>query len=174
LLSVISAEQRWLSRLREMLLGTDDRGLRQLRPRTLNRSHLPPQCDWHLYYWAGRFVSVMRRQRRHELMSLLHSFLQTAQGTPSEHSGKPGKYSKYPVIYEHRRAFVFVFCVGPAITHRMYCSLPRLIVLTPLLVSPFQLQACSHQMTRETSISKRWNYGQEISHQFSLQLWLPW
>jgi hypothetical protein len=28
--------------------------------------------------------------------------------------------------------FVFVFCVGPAVTHRMYCSLPRLIVLTPL------------------------------------------
>jgi hypothetical protein len=24
--------------------------------------------------------------------------------------------------------FVFVFCVGPAVTHRMYCSLPRLIV----------------------------------------------
>jgi hypothetical protein len=28
--------------------------------------------------------------------------------------------------------FVFVFCVGPAITHRVYCSLPRLIVQTPL------------------------------------------
>jgi hypothetical protein len=29
-------------------------------------------------------------------------------------------------------SFFFVFCVGPAVTHRMYCSLPRLIVLTPL------------------------------------------
>jgi hypothetical protein len=28
--------------------------------------------------------------------------------------------------------FVFVFSVGPAVTHRMYCSLPRLIVLTQL------------------------------------------
>jgi hypothetical protein len=28
--------------------------------------------------------------------------------------------------------FVFVFRVGPAVTQRMYCSLPRLIVLTPL------------------------------------------
>jgi hypothetical protein len=28
--------------------------------------------------------------------------------------------------------FVIVFCVGPTVTHRMYCSLPRLIVLTPL------------------------------------------
>jgi hypothetical protein len=28
--------------------------------------------------------------------------------------------------------FVFVFSVGQAVTHRMYCSLPRLIVLTPL------------------------------------------
>jgi hypothetical protein len=28
--------------------------------------------------------------------------------------------------------FVFVFRVGPAVTHRIYCSLPRLIVLTTL------------------------------------------
>jgi hypothetical protein len=28
-------------------------------------------------------------------------------------------------------------CVGQEVTHRMYCSLPRLIVLTPLLVPPF-------------------------------------
>jgi hypothetical protein len=28
--------------------------------------------------------------------------------------------------------FVSVFCVGPAVTHRMYCSLPRLIVLNAL------------------------------------------
>jgi hypothetical protein len=47
--------------------------------------------------------------------------------------------------------FVFFFCVGPAVTHRMYCSLPRLIVLTPLfLVSPFHLQArCTSDDARE-------------------------
>jgi hypothetical protein len=28
--------------------------------------------------------------------------------------------------------FIIIFCVGPAVTHRMYCSLSRLIVLTPL------------------------------------------
>jgi hypothetical protein len=28
--------------------------------------------------------------------------------------------------------FVFVFCVGSAVTHRIYCSLLRLIVLTPV------------------------------------------
>jgi hypothetical protein len=37
--------------------------------------------------------------------------------------------------------FVFVFCVWPAVTHRMYCSLPRLILLIPLLVYSFHLQA---------------------------------
>jgi hypothetical protein len=35
------------------------------------------------------------------------------------------------------------FCVGLAVTHPMYCSLPRLIVLTPHSVSPFHLQARS-------------------------------
>jgi hypothetical protein len=39
---------------------------------------------------------------------------------------------------------------GPAVTHRMYCSLPRLIVLTPLLVFPFYLQArCTSDDTRD-------------------------
>jgi hypothetical protein len=33
---------------------------------------------------------------------------------------------------ERREHFAFVFCVWPAVTHRMYCSRLRLIVLTPL------------------------------------------
>jgi hypothetical protein len=39
-----------------------------------------------------------------------------------------------PNLYEVLcyQGFVFVFRVGLAATHRMYCSLPRLIVLTPL------------------------------------------
>jgi hypothetical protein len=53
---------------------------------------------------------------------------------------------KYQGSYEVRRCahgdqsctsaltlhLVFVLCVGPADTHRMYCSLPRLLVLIPL------------------------------------------
>jgi hypothetical protein len=43
------------------------------------------------------------------------------------------------IVYNHilyfnssSNVFVFVFRVGPAVTHRMYCSLPRHTVLTPL------------------------------------------
>jgi hypothetical protein len=38
--------------------------------------------------------------------------------------------------------FVFVFRV---VTHRMYCSLPRLILLKPALVSPFMSRGAPHQ-----------------------------
>jgi hypothetical protein len=35
---------------------------------------------------------------------------------------------------------VLLLSVGLAVRRLMYCSIPRLIVLTPLLVSPFHLQ----------------------------------
>jgi hypothetical protein len=54
------------------------------------------------------------------------------------------------------RRFVFVFCVGPAVTHRMYCSLPRLIVLTPLSVSLF------HFLPRSTSDDGRDLYQRKV------------
>jgi hypothetical protein len=53
--------------------------------------------------------------------------------------------------------YVLVFCVGPAVTYRMYCSLPRLIVLTPLfLVFPFHIQA------RFTSDDARYLYQRKV------------
>jgi hypothetical protein len=63
-------------------------------------------------------------------------------------------------LHLHRHD-VFVFCMGPAVSHRMYCSLPRLIVLTPALVSP----SSPHQTTWDASISERRNYGREMSDQ---------
>jgi hypothetical protein len=50
--------------------------------------------------------------------------------------------------------FVFVFCVGPAVTHRMYCSLPRLIVLTPLNFPPSSPEAL-HIRRRERPLLAR-------------------
>jgi hypothetical protein len=38
----------------------------------------------------------------------------------------------YLRVIRSKTFFIFVFCVGPAVTHRMYCSLSRLIVLTLL------------------------------------------
>lgn len=108
LLSVIRAHEQRVCCLLEMLPDTDGRGLRRLLPPTSLRSHLPLQRDWRLYYWTGCSLSVTQRQHRHELTSLLRSFLQTVRDTRSERSGKPGTYSKYTVIYEHRRASIYV------------------------------------------------------------------
>jgi hypothetical protein len=38
------------------------------------------------------------------------------------------------------------------------------------LVPPFIFRRAPRQRTRKTSISERWNYGREMSDQFSLQL----
>jgi hypothetical protein len=51
---------------------------------------------------------------------------------------------------------VIVFCVGPAVTNRMYCSLPGLIVLTLLLFSP------SHLQRRSTSTGMRDLYQRKV------------
>jgi hypothetical protein len=64
--------------------------------------------------------------------------------------------------------FVFVFCVGLAVTHRMYCSLPRLIVLTPLLVYPFHLQALSKSYDARDLSAKGGTVGKKISDQLRL------
>jgi hypothetical protein len=60
---------------------------------------------------------------------------------------------------------LFVFCVGPAVTHLMYCSLSKLIVLTPLYFPSFISRGAPCQPAWETTISKRWNYGREMSDQ---------
>jgi hypothetical protein len=41
---------------------------------------------------------------------------------------------------------------------------------TPLLVSPFIARCAPRQMTRETSSSEMWNYGREVTEQFSLTM----
>jgi hypothetical protein len=63
--------------------------------------------------------------------------------------------------------------VGLAVPRLMYCSLPRLIVITPLWFPPFISRGAPRQMAWGTSISERWNYGQEITDQYSLKWWLP-
>jgi hypothetical protein len=60
--------------------------------------------------------------------------------------------------------------VGPVVRQLMYCSQPRLIVLTPLWFPPFISRGAPRQMAWETSISERWNYGREMTDQFSLTL----
>jgi hypothetical protein len=60
--------------------------------------------------------------------------------------------------------------VGPAVPRLMYCSLLRLIVLTPLWFPPFLSRGAPRQMAWETSISERWNYGREMTDQFSLTM----
>lgn len=75
----------------------------------------------------------MQHRDHHELIALLHSFLQTAQGTQSEHSGKPGKYSKYLVIYKHRRGLIYVGVTY----HRTasYMASVNMRIFFPILVS---------------------------------------
>jgi hypothetical protein len=58
--------------------------------------------------------------------------------------------------------------VGPAVPRLLYCSLPRLIVLTPILFPSFITRGAPRQMKWETSISERWSYGREMTDQFSL------
>jgi hypothetical protein len=49
---------------------------------------------------------------------------------------------------------VFVFCVGPAFTHRMYCGLLRLIVLTPFYF-PLSSPEALHVNRRERLLSAK-------------------
>jgi hypothetical protein len=61
--------------------------------------------------------------------------------------------------------FMYLFLyVGPAVPRLMYCSLPRLIVLTPLWFPPFISKCAPRQMAWET-ISERWNFGREMTDQ---------
>jgi hypothetical protein len=75
-----------------------------------------------------------------ELRSSLYEGLLERTGLrPALLSVKTGQFieffrqvSRHTVISFSLTDSAFVFCVGPAVTHRTYCNLPGLIVLTPL------------------------------------------
>jgi hypothetical protein len=63
--------------------------------------------------------------------------------------------------------FVFVFCVGPAVTRRMYCSFSRLIVLYPLYF-PLSSPEALHVNRRERPLSaKGGTMGEKCPIKFS-------
>jgi hypothetical protein len=87
-------------------------------------------------------------------------------------------YKRLPNIYSPcDRIWMFTLCksilllvlflqsVGLAESRLMNCSLPRLIVLTPRLVPPFNSRGATRHTAWETSISERRNYGQEMDDQ---------
>jgi hypothetical protein len=64
------------------------------------------------------------------------------------------------VVYGDRLCsgiFVFAFCVRPAVTHRMYCSVLRLIVLTPLSFPPFISRGAPRQRKVELWARNVWS-----------------
>jgi hypothetical protein len=69
--------------------------------------------------------------------------------------------------------FVFVFCVGPAVTHRMYCRLPRLIVLIPLWFPPSSPEALHIRRHERPLLARGGTMGKKCPIKFSLQLRLP-
>jgi hypothetical protein len=79
------------------------------------------------------------------------------------------------LLYPQEISLVFVFCVGPAVTHRIYCSLPRLIVLTPLFSFPPPSSPEAHHIRRceRPLLARVGTMGEKCPIEFSLQLRLP-
>jgi hypothetical protein len=63
----------------------------------------------------------------------------------------------------------FLFCLGPEHNPRPTAYL-GLLYLPRFSFPPFIVRRAPRQMMRETSSTERWNYGREMTDQFSLTM----